>query len=302
MRRIMLVGPLGDQHGRRSEPVRLSVITDEISQDLEYALGVCADLGIRAVELRAVGGANIVSQDQGSLRRIKAILADGDFDVCAISSPFLKCHLYEDGAPQGAMHFATLASREEQWGILERSHEVARLLGAPVVRAFSFWRIQNPEEVRDEVADVLSEAARRTESAGLKLGLENEHTCNVGTGEEAGWMLGHINSQSFGVIWDPGNEAMLGSRPFPDGYDHIRGRIAHVHLKDVDEKGNWVKVGTGVIDYPGQLHALAEDGYAGVLSLETHYEDSDGGPEEATRESVTALRELCRRAGVDLES
>src|SRR3712207_6988485 len=81
---------------------------------------------------------------------------------------------------------------------------------------------------------------------------------------------------------------MLGSRPFPDGYDHIRGRIAHVHLKDVDEKGNWVKVGTGVIDYPGQLHALAEDGYASVLSLETHYEDSDGGPEEARSEEHTS--------------
>ena len=71
------------------------------------------------------------------------------------------------------MHFATPASREEQWGILERSLGVARLLGAPVVRAFSFWRVQNPEEVRVEVADALSEASRRTESAGLMLGLEN---------------------------------------------------------------------------------------------------------------------------------
>ena len=211
--------------------MRLSVITDEISLDLEHALGVCADLGIRAVELRAVGGANIVFHDQSSLQRIKAILADGDFDVCAISSPFLKSHLYEGGAPQGAMHFATPASREEQWGILERSLRVARLLGAPVVRAFSFWRVEKPEEVREEVADVLSEAARRTESAGLMLGLENEHTCNVGTGAEAGWALGQITSPSFGVIWDPGNEAMLGSRPFPDGYGHIRGRIAHLQLR-----------------------------------------------------------------------
>jgi L-ribulose-5-phosphate 3-epimerase len=288
--------------GWRSEPVRLSVITDEISLDLEHALEVCADVGIKAVELRAVGGANIVAHDQSSLQRIKAILADGDFDVCAISSPFLKCHLYEGWAPQGAMHFATPATREEQWGILERSLRAARLLGAPLVRAFSFWRVQNPEEVREEVADVLSEATRRTESAGLMLGLENEHTCNISTGAEAGWVLGRITSPSFGVIWDPGNEAMLGSKPFPDGYGHVRGRIAHVHLKDVDEEGNWVRVGTGAIDYPGQLHALAEDGYAGALSLETHYEVADGGLEEATRESVAALRELCGQAGVELES
>ncbi|MDP9410605.1 MAG: sugar phosphate isomerase/epimerase [Actinomycetota bacterium] len=282
--------------------MRLSVITDEISQDLDRALGVCADLGIRTVELRAVGGTNIVSHDLGSLQRIKSTLADGDFDVCAISSPFLKCHLYDGGAPQGAMHSATPASREEQWGILESSLRVARLLGAPVVRAFSFWRAEKPEEVREEVADVLSEAARRAESAGLVLGLENEHTCNIGTGIEAGRVLGRIASPSLGVIWDPGNEAMLGSRPFPDGYGHIRGRIAHVHLKDVDVEGNWVRVGAGVIDYPGQLRALAEDGYAGVLSLETHYEVAEGGLEGATRESVAALRELCGRAGVELQS
>ena len=42
--------------------MRLSVITDEISHDLEHALGVCADLVIRAVELRAVGGAKLEAQ------------------------------------------------------------------------------------------------------------------------------------------------------------------------------------------------------------------------------------------------
>lgn len=282
--------------------MRLSVITDEISQDLEHALEVCEELRIKTVELRAVGGANIVSHDRSSLERIRDILQEGGFGVCSISSPFLKCHIRGDGSPEGDTHFADSASREEQWQVLERSIEVARLFEARLVRAFSFWRVDDPTEVRAEVAEVLAEAVRWASAAGLKLGLENEHTCNVGTGAEAGWVLGQITSPYFGVIWDPGNEAMLGSRPFPDGYGHIRGRIAHVHLKDVDEEGNWVRVGTGVIDYPGQLHALAEEGYAGVLSLETHYEVTDDGLEGATRESVAALRELCGQAGVELES
>jgi sugar phosphate isomerase/epimerase len=89
--------------------VRLSVITDEISQDLEAALEVCEDSGVGTVELRAVGGANIISHDQSSLKRIKATLEDRDFDVCAISSPFLKCHLQGDGPPGGATHFAAPA-------------------------------------------------------------------------------------------------------------------------------------------------------------------------------------------------
>jgi L-ribulose-5-phosphate 3-epimerase len=282
--------------------VRLSVITDEISQDVDHALEVCEDLGIRTVELRAIGSANVVSHDQSSLQRVKTSLEDRGFDVCAISSPFLKCHLYGNGTPQGAIHFASPASREEQWDVLERALNVARLLGAPVVRAFSFWRVPDPASVREEVVRALVQAVKRAQEAGLKLALENEHECNVGTGAEAGWILGRISSPSFGLVWDPGNEAMLGSKPFPAGYSHVRGRVSHVHLKDVDDEGDWTKMGTGTIDYLGQVRALAEDGYAGALSLETHYEAPVGGLEGATRESVTAIRALCEQAGVELSS
>ena len=282
--------------------MRLSVITDEISHDLERALEVCEDLELRTVELRAVGKANIVSHDQSSLQQIKATLDTRGFDVCAISSPFLKCHLYNDGSPQGARHYAAPASREEQWDVLERSLSVARLLGASVVRAFSFWRVPDPESVCEQVVQTLAEATERTQEAGLMLALENEHTCNVGTGAEAGRVLGRIPAHSFGAIWDPGNEAMMGSKPFPDGYSYVRDRLIHVHLKDVDGEGNWTKVGTGKIDYRGQLRALDDDGYGGALSLETHYETADIGLEGATRESVVAIRALCEQAGVELSS
>ena len=282
--------------------MRLSVITDEISQDLDYALEVCEDLEVRTVELRAIGGANVVSHDQSSLQRVKTALEDKNFDVCAISSPFLKCHLYGNGTPRGALDFASPASREEQRDVLERAVNIARLLGAPVVRAFSFWRVPEPASVREEVVKALAEAVEHVREAGLKLALENEHECNVGTGAEAGWILGRISSPAFGLVWDPGNEAMMGSEPFPGGYSHVRGRVTHVHLKDLDEDGNWTKIGAGIIDYAGQLRALAEDGYGGALSLETHYEASSGGPEGATRKSVAAIRALCEQAGVELNS
>jgi sugar phosphate isomerase/epimerase len=152
------------------------------------------------------------------------------------------------------------------------------------------------------VVRALVQAVERVQEAGLKLGLENEHECNVGTGAEARWVLDRIPSPYFGLVWDPGNEAMMGSKPFPGGYSHVRGRVTHVHLKDVDDEGNWTKVGMGTVDYLGQLRALAEDGYAGALSLETHYEVPSGGPEAATRESVAAIRALCEQAGVELSS
>jgi sugar phosphate isomerase/epimerase len=93
-------------------------------------------------------------------------------------------------------------------------------------------------EVREEVVKALVRAVERVQEVGLKLMLENEHECNVGTGAEVGWILDRISSPSFGLIWDPGNEAMMGSEPFPGGYSHDRGRVTHVHLKDVEDEGN----------------------------------------------------------------
>ena len=281
--------------------MRLCVVTDEISGDLDHALDVCEDLGIDTVELRVVGEANIVSHSDEGLKKIKSTLDAGGFRVGGIASPFLKCHLHGDGEPVGDTHSAAPAGREDQWGILERSFEIAHLFEAPLVRAFSFWRVEDPASVLDEVTEVLAEAADRTEAAGLTLGIENEHACNLGTGEETGWALGRIPSRAFGVIWDPGNEAALGSNPFPDGYAHVRDRVTHVHLKDVDERGEWTKMGAGVIDYVGQFRALAEDGYDGLLSIETHYAASEGGMEAATRECAAGIRTLCERAGVSLD-
>ena len=280
--------------------MRLCVITDEISQDLAHALDFCEDEGVSTIELRAVHEANIVSHNDDSLEEIKAMIDGRGFRVGAIASPFLKCPLRGDGDPQGAAHFAVPASREEQWDILERSFEVARLFGARIVRSFSFWRVPDPSGVRDEVAGVISEAARRTGAAGLTLGLENEHACNVATGAETRWVLDRATSPALGVIWDPGNEAAMGSEPFPGGYEQVRGRVVHVHLKDMDVDGNWTRMGAGVIDYAGQFRALARDGYDGFLSLETHYELPKGGAEKATRESLAAIRDLGEEAGIRL--
>ena len=130
--------------------------------------------------------------------------------------------------------------------------------------------------------------------------LENEHACNLATGEEAAWLLGQIESNAFGLTWDPGNEAVLGFNAFPEGYQHVRGpRILHMHIKDVNrhlesarKEERFVKLGTGCIDYVAQFRALAADGYDGMLSLETHYNHPQGGREPASREEFARSRQF----------
>ncbi|EFH81621.1 sugar phosphate isomerase/epimerase family protein [Ktedonobacter racemifer] len=281
--------------------MRLSIVTDEISQDLKQALHVCRDLRVDMVELRKVEGKDIVFHDTASLMRIQSLLRDQGFRVCSIASPFLKCPLWSELA-------LTARTKEQarEWDLLQRSFEVATLFGAPLVRTFSFLRIPDPTTIRPVLLEVIAEAARLTEEAGLKLVLENEHACNIATGEEAGWLLQRLPADTFGVIWDPGNEAYVGSSPFPAGYQHVRGRVLHIHVKDAiyppdaPQQRRFVKMGTGSIDYVGQFRALAEDGYTGTISLETHYIHPNGGREQATRESFAALYQMLQEAEVAL--
>jgi len=281
---------------------QLGVITDEISEDLDHALAVCKELGIQVVELRSIWNTNIIDLDDTQLARLEATLQQGGFTVCAIASPFLKCHIDHDAPAAGRMHSAGQATRAEQWDILETSLDLADRFHAPIVRAFSFWRVEDPTAVRDDVLDTLRQATERTAKRGKLLGLENEHACNIATGEETAWYFERIPDRTLGVIWDPGNEAALGDVPFPDGYNAIRDRVHHVHLKDIAEIGDaahFTTMGAGAIDYVGQFRALAADGYAGVLSLETHFKvEGDGEP--ATRACAAGTRELAARAGLSL--
>lgn len=284
--------------------MHLSIVTDEISADFHHALQVCRELDIDTVELRKVEGKNIVLHAKEDVQRIQALVQAGGFHVCAIASPFLKCAWPMTHSGQLDPLSPEL---DAEWEILDRSLELAQRFGAPLVRTFSFLRVTDPTSVRVSLLEILREATRRVEARGLKLSIENEHACNVATGEETGWLLQRLASNAFGVTWDPGNEAALGSPAFPHGYQHVRGRVLHVHIKDVNrvlpepvQQASWVKVGSGRIDYIGQLRALVEDGYNGHLSLETHYNHPTGGREQATRESLAALRQLAQQAGIAL--
>lgn len=276
---------------------RPGVITDEISEDIEHVLAVCAEIGIRAIELRSVWGASIVELPDDDLARLERLVRDGGFSVCAIASPYLKCHFSGDGGAVGRTHSATSATRDEQPAILDRSLEVATRLGAPIVRAFSFWRLPNPASVREELLDTLREATERVNAAGKLLGLENEYACNVATGAEAAWYLGRIPDRTLGMIWDPGNIVALGERPNAVDFAHVAGRIHHVHVKDgVFLRGeDFTVIGHGITGWGEQLRLLAASGYDDVLSLETHF-DLDGSRETATRACAAALRNLMEKA------
>jgi L-ribulose-5-phosphate 3-epimerase len=268
--------------------MRLAAITDEISQDLATALRECEAMGVGTVELRTVDGTQLVEHDAAVVRRIGAAIRGGGFRCAVVDTPFLKA------APVDTEVDAA------EWATLRRGIELACELGAGTVRVFGGAR-RDPPPGATWAAETLGRAVELAGAAGVRVALEIEWECAVATGLEAAGVVAAMPANGLGIVWDPGNEARLtGSAPAPDGYAAIKDRIVHVHVKDVDDGGGWIRVGRGLADWPGALRRLAADGYDGLLSLETHYGLPDGGLAAATRETAGALRAIAAEEGIAL--
>ncbi|MES2463165.1 MAG: sugar phosphate isomerase/epimerase family protein [Armatimonadota bacterium] len=282
--------------------MRLSVITDEISQDLGHALDVMAEYGCKDAELRNVYGKYIVDADEELLARVESDLKSRGFTVPCIDTPLYKCDLDPADAPSsGPTHNAQERTLEDQMTLLQHSIDLCKRFDAPYIRIFSFWR-RGPltPEIEDRIADALVRPAEIAARAGVTLLLENEHACYLGTGKETARVVERVGSPALKMVWDPGNAFMAGEQPFPSGYEAAKAHTVHIHIKDAlvtaDNKLQWTVVGEGEIDYKGQFAALAASGYDGVIALETHFKTADGDTEEASRLCLAGMKRLVEAA------
>ena len=275
---------------------KLGIISDELTDNLEEALGFITHYSLHWTELRVIWGKNIMNLSQDELDHAKKLLAQHDVQVSQIASPIFKWNL-----PQIPAHpnehrdaFHAVYVEEDSDKLLEDSFKLARFFGTRRVRIFSYWRVHEPEKAYPYVRDRLAKAAQLAAKNDIILTLENEHACNVGTGRELARILDEVNSPHLLGVWDPGNAVMLDEYPYSVGYPGVRGRIGHIHIKDARKnpatgKFEWAPVGAGVCNWKDQFAVLRKDGYNGTMSLETHYRRADGNKVESTRESLEGL-------------
>jgi len=285
-----------------ASPFKLGIIADEITDDLGQALEFISSHSLDYCELREMWQKNIMSLSPSELARAKQLVHRYNLRVSDIASPIFKYHLPEMPAqPENPLLFhSKFTDRDSAW-LLARSFEIAHLFGTTQVRVFSFWRVKSPEEAYPYVRDRLAKAAELAERSGITLMLENEYDTNVATAGELGRILRDIDSPHLRANWDPGNDAMMDEVPYPDGYRHVQGLVAHLHIKDVRRSLHpsrliWAPVGSGLIDWRGQLRALRDEKYSGTMSLETHYRPG-GDALKAAQESLAGLMKIIREIG-----
>src|SRR5919106_4800160 len=225
----------------------IAAITDEFSPtDLEAALDGMGAVGMTGAELRVIGGKNTIELTDDEIDRVRKTIEGRGMRIISLASPLLKCVL-PDSPPLDTrvQHdvFGSPYTFEDQPRLTRRALDIAERVGAKIVRVFSYWRTEEPERCFEAVGAALHDLAEAASKRGLIIGLENEHACNVGTGDEAARVLATIDHPALKLVWDPANASLLGETPYPDGYRRIPpARIVHVHAKDChvhDHKAIW---------------------------------------------------------------
>ena len=137
---------------------------------------------------------------------------------------------------------------------------ITKRLGARVILLpfFGKGKLETRDEM-DYVADILKEIAPEAEKAGVILGIEDTISA-----EDNARILDRAQSKAVLVYYDVGNSQQNGF----DIYKEIRwlgkDRICEFHLKD-----NPRLLGSGLIDFPKVIQAIADIGFAGWAHLET---------------------------------
>lgn len=210
----------------------LSAFSDEAATDLAGQIAALKAAGITCMEPRTINGKNIMELTDAELDEVKAALDEAGIGLSSIGSPIGKYGITADFEP----HFADF----------KRACEIAKRLGTPRIRLFSFFipKGEDPAKYRDEVIARMQKLQRYAEENGIILCHENEARIY---GEAPALVKDVLDSvPGLRAIWDSANYILTDGDPIK-GYEACADKIEYMHIKDalVYDKGLIMPAGEG---------------------------------------------------------
>ena len=287
-------------------PDHFTIISDEISQDLPDVIRFVREFKLPGIELRSMFGRAFKDLTPADIAEVKRAAKGEGWKIFGCSSPVFKCEIDDAAAVKTGV---------EQF---KRSIEVAHELGSDLIRVFTFLR-KTPAENKAAIPQIvthLNELAAIARGTKLRIGVENESSCMIASGDEIIALFAKLEHPSFGLVWDPCNVVYVPEAAMPPatGFASFAKRVTHVHIKDsvraraaIGVTSMATPVGLGDVGWREHLAEIQRSGYRGMYSLETHwrvqqiseemlhlpagYSFSRGG-EEASRTCLHNLREI----------
>lgn len=243
----------------------LSAFADEYSRNIDVQLCALGELGIGYIEPRFVGDKNVSELNDAEAHELKAKLDKAGIKAYSIGSPLGKISLADDFDS----HFA----------LSERVFKTANILGAKYIRAFSFYLREGDkrdEKTLAEVTERLNKMLDLADKYGVTLCHENEAGIYGEGITDCKRLLDALGGR-MKCVFDMGNFVLGGYKPYPDGYELLKGYITYFHIKDAIGTTAIVPAGCGDASIAEILAAYKRDFDCDVIAtLEPHLETFSG--------------------------
>ncbi len=286
--------------------MKLGVITDGISRDLDHALAVMTEFGLDQAELQFIDDKEVGDLDRPERARVAELIEKHGKTVSCISRHIFAGMVMAGSRPGDELH-------TKHMDALKRCIEMAHELDCRTVRIMTgkkemiLWGSHGAEQWNvakgawDAQVPLIAPAVELARSEGVTLVVETGNGTMVNSCYTARRLIDDLEAKdTLKVLWDPANNCWAHELAYPDGYDEMRGGyLGHVHIKDVqaDTPRATLEVrpmGEGQLapQFAAIAAALRADGYDGAISYESVYHSGDGDFEAGFRQNIGRFKDL----------
>lgn len=271
--------------------VKLCAFSDEADASLEGQIAALKRNNVPYMEMRNVNGKNVTELTLEEAKEVRATLDENGIKVWSIGSPIGKVDINTDF--------------DEYLKLVKHTCELANILGAKKIRAFSFF---NAYEQKEKVFNYLNIMAETTLSYGVDFCHENEKDIYGDTLERVQEVMDNTKGLKF--IYDPANYLQCGEKA-DDTLAAFHDKTDYFHIKDVSlASGAIVPAGKGdgKIDelvkritsdktLTLEPHLTVFEGYSHIDKTELKHEYTFKNAAEAFDAAVAAIKGILVDAG-----
>jgi sugar phosphate isomerase/epimerase len=283
--------------------MKLGVICDGISRDLDHALGVMTEFDLEYAELQFVWDKEVGDHSKEEIATIKGLLEKHRKPVSCLSRHVF-AGMTTANRPGDELHVTHMDALKR---VIAMAHEV----GSPLVRIMTskkeqiLWGRNGAEHWNvakgawDTLAPLIAPAVELARKEGVTLVVETGNGTMVNSNYTARKLIDELDAKDvLKVLWDPANNCWCHEHAYPEGYDELRGGyLGHLHIKDVmvDTPRAMLEVremGTGQLAnlFAPMAAALRADGYDGVVSFESVYHPGNDNFEDGFRKCIELFK------------
>ncbi|MGB2320312.1 MAG: sugar phosphate isomerase/epimerase family protein [Candidatus Puniceispirillum sp.] len=283
--------------------MKLGVICDGISRDLDHALAVMNEFDLEYAELQFVWDKEVGDHDAQEISKIKDLLEKHNKPVSCLSRHVF-AGLTTQNKPGDADHTRHMDA-------LKRVIDMAHQLGSPLVRIMTskkeqiLWGHNGAEKWNvakgawDSLPPLIAPAVELARAEGVQLVVETGNGTMVNSNYTACKLIDELDAKDvLKVLWDPGNNCWCHELAYPDGFETVKDAyLGHLHIKDVlvDTPKATLEVremGTGQLAplFAPMAQALRDNNYDGVISFESVYHTGDGDFENGFRKCIDLFK------------